>query len=315
MATLGQKRRSGDASTGGTPALYRTIREHLIRDIRAGTYPPGSLLPSRRQIEEHWGVSAATSKRVLGDLAEQGWAVNNGTRGYTATNGPTVVDDIADIADTRRDSDLPQTDQPATDMAAVYSTGPHGPVMTNPAAPTPPMPASPAPAPAAPPRPVHTVPLGGGIPPAFTAVQQVWTSVEPLPPQIAQALRRTSGEPVAVRRRVITDAAGRVPVELRASFTPGVSQDNPLARPEVITEAWTAALATHLHQAPATASSEIHARHADSYEGPSLQLPPGAIVIVRATTLHAITGAPLDHTISVWPADSTRIQADNHPTT
>ncbi|TDD13641.1 UTRA domain-containing protein, partial [Actinomadura sp. KC06] len=65
---------------------------------------------------------------------------------------------------------------------------------------------------------------------------------------------------------------------------------------------------------PATATTQITIRPAAPYEAASLQLAPGAYVLVRVTTTHTHAGQPVDQTTSVWP-DTTTIYATNHPLT
>lgn len=55
-------------------AKYRRLADALIADIRAGKYPPGSQLPSVRQMRAD-GIGLSTVQRALQALAEEGWTV------------------------------------------------------------------------------------------------------------------------------------------------------------------------------------------------------------------------------------------------
>lgn len=166
------------------------------------------------------------------------------------------------------------------------------------------------------PRPVHTVPLGGAIPAQLTTIAQVRVTREPAPPEVAHALLLGGpGTPITVRRRLLTDPAGHIPVELRTSYLPRIADDNRLAQPVAIAEPWITALAVYAGQVPATGTSHVHARRPAQWEAVALRLPHDAIVIVRATTLYGVNGAPIDHTVSIWSGDSTRISAEHHTLT
>ncbi|MFI0349204.1 GntR family transcriptional regulator [Actinomadura sp. 9N407] len=286
MATLGHgdKFEAGSATTGSTPALYATIRDEIIRAIQVGTYAPGSLLPSNTDIQRRWQVSNKTSRRVLTELAELGWARAEGRRGFIATAGP--VPSGYDVEATGPDPEPAGTQVPNL-VPPTY----------------------------APPRPAHTVPLSGPLPAQFTAVASVQAGTEPAPAEVAHALRLYHpGVPIHVRRRVITDTAGTVPLEIRTSYTIAVREDSAIAQAAPIPEPWPQALAIHTPHVITTAQSTVTARHPTAYEAATLRLPPHGIVLVRATTLHSELGPPIDHTLSVWPADTTTIHAADHPT-
>ncbi|MCR5174085.1 MAG: PLP-dependent aminotransferase family protein, partial [Oscillospiraceae bacterium] len=53
---------------------YIQLYRHLVRDIVAGVYPPGSKLPSKRVTAEETGVSVITVQHALDLLAEEGYA-------------------------------------------------------------------------------------------------------------------------------------------------------------------------------------------------------------------------------------------------
>lgn len=51
--------------------LYQRIYSDLLQGIRDKTYPPGSRLPSEKELAERYGVSRITSKKALEMLADQ----------------------------------------------------------------------------------------------------------------------------------------------------------------------------------------------------------------------------------------------------
>src|SRR5688572_5257870 len=58
--------------TGPVQALYKQIVAEMAAEIRGGGLPPGSLLPSERQLCERFGVSPITVRRALLELTQQG---------------------------------------------------------------------------------------------------------------------------------------------------------------------------------------------------------------------------------------------------
>ena len=54
-----------------TVPAYIQLYRHLVRDIVAGVYPPGSRLPSKRVTAEETGVSVITVQHALDLLAEE----------------------------------------------------------------------------------------------------------------------------------------------------------------------------------------------------------------------------------------------------
>ena len=55
--------------------LYRQIAELLRADIAAGIYPPGSVIPSVKRIEQDTGCTHVTVRKVIGILADEGLVV------------------------------------------------------------------------------------------------------------------------------------------------------------------------------------------------------------------------------------------------
>ena len=55
--------------------LYRQIAKLLRDDIEAGTYPPGSTIPSVKSIEQDTGCTHVTVRKGIGLLVDEGLVV------------------------------------------------------------------------------------------------------------------------------------------------------------------------------------------------------------------------------------------------
>ncbi|MFB9707526.1 GntR family transcriptional regulator [Streptosporangium nondiastaticum] len=62
----------------------------LQRRIEAGTYPPGSLLPSENQLIQEFGVSRPTVVAALRVLREQGWIESQQGKGRFVRGRPAL---------------------------------------------------------------------------------------------------------------------------------------------------------------------------------------------------------------------------------
>ncbi len=76
--------------------IFTQITERLTEDILCGRYPPGSRLPSVRELAAEAAVNPNTVQRALTELENAGLAV--GTRGA----GRCVTGDAAVIAEAQR---------------------------------------------------------------------------------------------------------------------------------------------------------------------------------------------------------------------
>lgn len=84
-----------------TVPLYVQIRREIEAKIRAGGLPPGTRLPTEKDLSTQYGVSRATAQRVLNDLAEAGLAIRRRRHGTF-------------VADVRRQINLLNFVTPAT---------------------------------------------------------------------------------------------------------------------------------------------------------------------------------------------------------
>lgn len=75
-------------------SLHASISARVESSIRAGTWPPGSRLPAERDLGRTFGVSRATIRHALDDLARRGLVRRRqGSGTYVA--GPPVAADIS----------------------------------------------------------------------------------------------------------------------------------------------------------------------------------------------------------------------------
>ncbi|MBN6052599.1 GntR family transcriptional regulator, partial [Nonomuraea sp. RK-328] len=90
---VASKTLDGSAGANSTPSrepekpLYESVRDQLIEQIEAGKFPAGALLPSIRDMSVQFTVSTATTRRVLAELVQAGYARAEGPRGHVST-GP-----------------------------------------------------------------------------------------------------------------------------------------------------------------------------------------------------------------------------------
>lgn len=63
-----------DVDHGSPVAPYRQIASALRDGISAGTYPPGTRLPSIVDLVQEWGVARLTARKALNLLVDEGLA-------------------------------------------------------------------------------------------------------------------------------------------------------------------------------------------------------------------------------------------------
>ena len=74
--------------------IWLQLYEQLERRIVSGTYPPGSRLPSVRELAAEAGVNPNTMQRALQQLESAGLAETNRTAGRTVTDSITVIESV-----------------------------------------------------------------------------------------------------------------------------------------------------------------------------------------------------------------------------
>lgn len=72
--------------------IWQQLTEHLTLCILKGDYPPGSKLPSVRELAAQAGVNPNTMQRALAALEQQGLAVANRTAGRTVTEDAAIIE-------------------------------------------------------------------------------------------------------------------------------------------------------------------------------------------------------------------------------
>lgn len=75
--------------------IYPQIMERITMDIISGTYPPGSRLPSVRELAQEAGVNPNTMQKSLSELERTGLLYSQ------RTSGRFVTEDLAMIEQTK----------------------------------------------------------------------------------------------------------------------------------------------------------------------------------------------------------------------
>lgn len=253
--------------------MYASIRDQLASEITAGVYPAGALLPSIREIMERWEVSTTTARKVLDELAAAGLARKGGTRGHISTGGSSTP--------------------------TAPSAGEQG---------------RKAPPPAAVPgrltvRLAHTIPVSGSIDPdTDSKLAAIDVRAERPPADAAVALGIIDSSRLVIVRRQLVAAIDDTPVQFRASYVPAeLAAGTPLAQPETIPDAWSAALSTYIGRQVRLVSSQVTARHPNHEEAAALALASDAALLVREDIHEDRHRNPVAFTRTVWPGDTTRL--------
>lgn len=72
--------------------IWPQLSQQLARRIIAGVYPPGSRLPSVRELAAEAGVNPNTMQRALAQLEQEGLARADRTAGRLVTQDAAVLD-------------------------------------------------------------------------------------------------------------------------------------------------------------------------------------------------------------------------------
>ena len=72
--------------------IWLQLSEQLGRRIVTGAYPPGSRVPTVRDLAAEAGVNPNTMQRALGQLESEGLVITNRTAGRTVTEDVAVLD-------------------------------------------------------------------------------------------------------------------------------------------------------------------------------------------------------------------------------
>ena len=71
--------------------IYAQILEQIKERIIVGEYPPGSRLPSVRELATEAAVNPNTMQRAMAELEREGYVVTNRTTGRTVTDNVGVI--------------------------------------------------------------------------------------------------------------------------------------------------------------------------------------------------------------------------------
>ena len=72
--------------------IYPQIMERITMDIISGTYPPGSKLPSVRELAQEVGVNPNTMQKSLSELERTGLLYSQRTSGRFITEDLTMIE-------------------------------------------------------------------------------------------------------------------------------------------------------------------------------------------------------------------------------
>lgn len=61
--------------------LYYQLKQTLLKWIEGGDYPPGSILPSEKQLQDSFGISRTTVRMALKELEQEGFLVRSSGKG------------------------------------------------------------------------------------------------------------------------------------------------------------------------------------------------------------------------------------------
>ena len=74
--------------------VWLQLKEQIAMGILTGAYPPGSRLPSVRELAMDAGVNPNTMQRALTELERDGLAHSMGTMGRVVTQDKEIVDQL-----------------------------------------------------------------------------------------------------------------------------------------------------------------------------------------------------------------------------
>ena len=78
--------------------VYLQIEEYIRNAVITNAYPPGSRIPTVRELAAELKVNPNTVQRAMAELEQQGLLITNGTLGKMVTNDQAVIDTIRQSA-------------------------------------------------------------------------------------------------------------------------------------------------------------------------------------------------------------------------
>lgn len=77
--------------------VYLQIAERIRRSVLSGEYPPGSQLPSVRQLAMEAAVNPNTVQHAFSDLENEGMIISKGTQGRFVTSEEWIIEDCRQL--------------------------------------------------------------------------------------------------------------------------------------------------------------------------------------------------------------------------
>lgn len=77
-----------------TRPVYLQIEEYIRNAVITNVYPPGSRIPTVRELAAELRINPNTVQRAMAELEQQGLLIANGTLGKIVTSDQTVIDSI-----------------------------------------------------------------------------------------------------------------------------------------------------------------------------------------------------------------------------
>lgn len=78
----------------GSQPVYMQIISHIRSGVLAGEFPPGSRIPSVRELAAEAKVNPNTMQRAMMELERQGILISNGTIGRFVTEDQNTIEQI-----------------------------------------------------------------------------------------------------------------------------------------------------------------------------------------------------------------------------
>lgn len=66
--------------------LYYQLKGFLLEEIKNGTYPVGSCIPTELEIKERFQISRTTIRQAINSLVQEGWLERKSSKGTFVTN-------------------------------------------------------------------------------------------------------------------------------------------------------------------------------------------------------------------------------------
>ena len=78
--------------------VYQQIMAHIRETVLSNRYPPGSRIPSVRDLAAEMNVNPNTIQRAMAELEQEGLLISNGTLGKTVTDDRSIIAQLREKA-------------------------------------------------------------------------------------------------------------------------------------------------------------------------------------------------------------------------